>query len=243
MSDNDRLKEAVDELAHAIWASHGFYLDARVALLVSNKEVRRKVPPETDLEEVPMMFGAGPRGSPVRHGTTVAEYLRRTDDGGRDHALLGQWFVVLIFGLWESRHRKRLALALELEKETDLTAHIFGDLRHLRHAVVHDGGAVTTKTERVMKVLTFIKNSDQLTLSHEHVDQIVDEISLLPTPSIRWKVKPRTRQDYVQRPALALIRVGSVQPSAPGVVADDRVLDPPALPRPAGDTGVDTGLR
>ena len=57
-----------------------------------------------------------------------------------------------------------------------MTVDIFGDLRHLRNAVLHDGGAVTKKTARRLKVLTFIKRSDQLTLSREHIDQIVDEI-------------------------------------------------------------------
>ena len=111
MADKDRLQEVLKALAQATWDAHGFYLDARVALLLSRKEVLRVSPPETDLEQTPMMFGAGPPGSPVRHRTTIAEYLRRTDDGGRDHTLLGQWFVVLVFGLWESRHRKEFALA------------------------------------------------------------------------------------------------------------------------------------
>ena len=93
-----------------------------------------------DLDTLETFLGRGPPTDPkniLYHKCTQGEFKRRNSRGGTNEQFLGRYCVVLLYEYWESEYRKRFADAAGLPRE-QLTNDLFGDLRHLRNAVLHN---------------------------------------------------------------------------------------------------------
>lgn len=63
-------------------------------------------------------------------------------EGGLTHRRLTQQWVVTVYTAWEAEFRKRLAVARDIP-EHEVRADFFGDLRRLRHDIVHHRGVAS----------------------------------------------------------------------------------------------------
>lgn len=181
--DPQRLAAALNDLAQTIHTARGFYFDARAGFLYARRQIAQAVEsyqrkdPNFDPETTPLIYGSGPpEGNSPHHVVSQAEAMRRMADEGFNHVVLGQWFVVVVFGYWESTHRATIASALGLASADALKIPIFGDLRRLRHAVLHERGRISQELTSRLEVLTFVTPSDALDLRVPDINQIAQGI-------------------------------------------------------------------
>ena len=84
-------------------------------------------------------------GNPNDPGTVIVAQLRKSEVvkksqlGGPVDLILGQQWIVYVFGAWEGEFRPRLSVVHGCE-ERELQYPILGDLRHLRNDVLHHRG-------------------------------------------------------------------------------------------------------
>ena len=81
------------------------------------------------------------------HVTKASDLVRRNSPGGANWYFLAHMCAVAMYGYWEDAFRTRLADALGVAKN-DLKADEFGELKELRHAVLHNRARGNEKTAR-----------------------------------------------------------------------------------------------
>jgi hypothetical protein len=109
------------------------------------------------------------------HRSTQGEFKRRTAVDGPDARLLGYMMVALLYGAWEDVYRRKLAVALGYSEKNLLQSDLFGDLAHLRHAIVHCAGIATEKVER-SKVLKWFRRGELMFITSAQVDALYHAI-------------------------------------------------------------------
>ena len=82
--------------------------------------------------------------------------------------------TVWIYQCWEDHSRKEIATALGCKKN-DILSPVFGDLRKLRNAIIHNLGVSTSDLEKT-EVLDPFKRGAPLYLNEEHLRIIVESI-------------------------------------------------------------------
>jgi hypothetical protein len=91
----------------------------------------------------PVVFvGAGDPNLPTSKRfaqLTKSQVLERTAVGGLTDQLIGQQWILLVFSAWEYEFRSRLATAHGCTA-SELKYSLFGDLKNLRHDVIHNRG-------------------------------------------------------------------------------------------------------
>jgi hypothetical protein len=157
------LSTAASEFVAVVDKLYGLYLDSQAGFLANADVIERNhamtaatAAPGTDLDSLPLIIGRGDPNDPsnvTQHTTTQGEFKARNRRGGENHVLLGQLFVVQLYSFWEVGYRPRLARAMGKEPD-ELKLEIFGDLRLLRHDVLHNLGVVDQATVRRLEVLS-----------------------------------------------------------------------------------------
>jgi hypothetical protein len=184
--DGNRLLYEVAALVERVDELYGLYLDATAGFR-ENVEVvkrgqdraRRACSQGADLDQLPLFFG---RGDPndaenvMLHRTTQGAFKARNAKGGSNHVRMGQLLLVLLFEYWEVEHRPRMAKALAIPDQRDLKVPVFGDLRRLRHAVLHRQGILDASTVRRLGVITGFQAKNAIVLSPEAVEDVIKAI-------------------------------------------------------------------
>jgi hypothetical protein len=121
-----------------------------------------------------IFIGSGPPGQVgpfgVRH---MSEVLNDVAKGGPVETTLGQQWLVSVFTAWEHNFRRRLATAHGVD-ESQITAPVLGDLRHLRNDVVHHHGIATAEnTGKCLVLRHWVAVGDPIRLSGEHFDELM----------------------------------------------------------------------
>ena len=178
-----RLRDALSDFAATIHGARGFYLDARVGFLYGHDRIQKFVrqsrdhDPSHDPEKVAFIYGFGPpEDRSFQHVVSQAEAMRRMANGGQNHVVLGHWFVVVVYQFWETRHRTAIASALGIPPK-ELTVPVMGDLRRLRHAILHERGRLTPETAAKLEALTFLEPIQSLSLSVLDIDRIAHQVT------------------------------------------------------------------
>ena len=109
------------------------------------------------------------------HRSTRGDFKRRTAPGGLDARLLSQMLVALLYGAWEDRYRKRVALSLGYPGKNALRSDLFWDINKLRQAILHNGGRATEDVEQA-KIIRWFRRGDEIFISRERAQQLLDEI-------------------------------------------------------------------
>jgi hypothetical protein len=104
--------------------------------------------PPADSNPDPMVYiGAGDPNDPSTVPTTAVRrsaLLSDTAQRARVDVELGQQWIVATYSRWEGHFRPELARSLVMRSE-DVVIPLFGDLRRLRHDVVHHLGTATAE--------------------------------------------------------------------------------------------------
>jgi hypothetical protein len=109
------------------------------------------------------------------HRSTQGDFKRRTAVDGPDARLLGYMMAALLYGAWEDVYRLKLAVALGHSEKNALQSDLFGDLKQLRHAIVHHAGIATEEVEQ-SKMLKWFRRGELMFITSAQVDALYHAI-------------------------------------------------------------------
>ncbi|MDL1969134.1 MAG: hypothetical protein LWW97_11515 [Deltaproteobacteria bacterium] len=85
--------------------------------------------------------------------------------------------LIAIYEYWESSCRNKLAVYHGV-KLKQVKSQIFGDLRFLRHSIVHHGGIALPEVEKCKKFIWY-KTGDEIFINGYQMEEIVAAIKKL----------------------------------------------------------------
>lgn len=101
---------------------------------------------------------------------TQSEFVKQNEPGGLNHILAAHQFIATTFTSWEHKHRQTIANTLGIENMSDLKIDVLGDLRKLRHDILHHHGIVRAKTlSQLQELAIFCASDKRLELSEQNV--------------------------------------------------------------------------
>src|ERR1700735_12203 len=115
--------------------------------------------PEADL-----LFGEGPPDNTDTIGRRlwkIGEVQEKLSADGPVAQRLGQQWAVMVYAQWEHSFRPRLAAAAKIELD-DVKDDLMGDIRHLRHDILHHSGVATKEHSARYKVLQWFEPGDPI---------------------------------------------------------------------------------
>ena len=184
------MQSALAEFRIAIGGVVALYHDSRVGYVLAEKrtlKVQQKMmglmPDDQGansieaLNERSYIHGMGEAwgaNSKVRHQSTQGEFKERNREGGANHYLIGNLCVVAIYQYWEDEFRNAIATELGVPRE-DLKSPVFGDLRLLRNAILHNRALGTHDLEKCQLFFWF-KEGDAIAIDEEKFDELAEAI-------------------------------------------------------------------
>jgi len=88
---------------------------------------------------------------------------------------LGQMWAVYVYAEWENNFRPRLAAAHSCSLN-QISAYTFGDLRRLRHDVLHHRAIATEEWTGRCELLHWFKPGEQLIILGEHIADFMSRV-------------------------------------------------------------------
>lgn len=179
----DALIDCLTEFATRLDEIYALYLDASQGFQAnvklterSQQESRSLVSDPAELDQLPFIFTRGNPNDPanvVLHQTTQGNFKARNAKGGANLRLLSQYFIVLLFHLWEQEYRGRVADILRLGAPDDLKIDIMGDIRLLRNEILKHRGVISNDTAKRLKLLDGFSEGMIISLAEENMEQLV----------------------------------------------------------------------
>lgn len=130
-----------------------------------------------DLDKTSMTYSTGAPNDPnalITHECTQGELKARLDKGGLNENLVGQFFLVVAYEYWE-RIRGDIADIMQIERNA-VKSDIFGDIRHIRHDIIHNFGIATKDHSTRTVILKKIKENTPICIGIDELDTIIEEI-------------------------------------------------------------------
>ena len=116
------------------------------------------------------------------HRTTQGEFKSRNSENGVNTILMDRSIIVTMYSFWEEHFRPTIAAAANLTKD-EIKLDIFGDLRILRHCIIHRIGKCDVEIKKT-KILKWFSERGEIILTEQMMDEIFTEvkkgITLLP---------------------------------------------------------------
>jgi hypothetical protein len=179
-------EELVTRYSWAVDQIHGIFLDATMAMgqlaqgymqYDANRldELRKKGQLTPELFNPKIVYRGNVKGDPAElHVARVHDLIDRNAPGGTNWIFLGQMCVVGIYQFWEDHYRKRLARALNTGPGA-LKADVFGELRHLRRSIIHNGGYAVPEVARLQMLRSFAPG-ELITLKPQDIHDLAEEV-------------------------------------------------------------------
>lgn len=176
----DTLREFIDFVNHQV----GLYMDA-LAGFAGNKtriefqvaRVLRRTQQRKDNDGVNVMVWSSfeDRGSPdIIHNriTRAADYIAYNSVHGFNEQQHVRAIIVMIFSFWNEEIRPRLGRCKNIDPN-DIKVDALGDLRLLRHAIIHNKGVVSAATFAKLKVVKDLFAPEvEIVVSHDQMHKL-----------------------------------------------------------------------
>lgn len=185
--DKAKLVQAAQDLRAHVETTFAVYLDAQRGWLAQEEELRRVKGANirelgfSETQALAVMMTYGIKGNDgkeiVLHESSVAETLGRIGRGGANHAFLANMCAVSIYEFWEGRGRAQLAEAF-FGKQDVITSDLFGELRVIRHCILHCRGIADGRVAKC-KSLNWFKEGECIAFSGPRLHKIVNHIRRL----------------------------------------------------------------
>ena len=177
MASNKQLQELAAAFNAEINAAYGLYLDATMGFAANVRSVERTQEQKGSNDEAVFLYTSGAPADPdhmMLHQTTQGALKGRNRADGPNYVLLARFLFVLIYGLWEAGYRGRMAAAVGLERD-ELQSSIFGDLRLLRHEILHNKGRLSADTVERLEIVQ-IGSAQSVDLDRTGVERLVRHV-------------------------------------------------------------------
>lgn len=190
--DSNKATSCLQEFLTVVDAIYGVYLDAIAGfsfgyqrILQRQKDAKlfiEKNHPEIQdidsyLENGKMSHLDGRLGDDpmiVAHTTTQREYKERNLPGGRNYQFIANMGLTAIYQYWEDYYRAEVARHVGKSKN-DIICPIMGDLRLLRHSILHHKSIAIKDVEKC-EILTWYKEGDVIFLTREMFAKMVTSV-------------------------------------------------------------------
>lgn len=169
--------DKIDEL-------YGFYLDSTLGFLRNHEfmvqsqllDAAKAEAGDIDQDLSSLYFGKESPTDPnnqVLHSTTQGEFKRRNGYKGKNHALLAQLLLVMLYEYWDTEYRYRIAKALGFQRADQLKIPLFGDLRRLRNDILHRQGIASPETVSKLEIIKAITPNKPIIPTAGNVDRLI----------------------------------------------------------------------
>lgn len=102
----------------------------------------------------------------------LSEAIRQVQDNGPVEALLGRQWIVSVYALWEDEYRPLLAAARGNSNNEEKYP-LLGDLRRLRHDVVHNRGVASLRYTVHCLVLRWFQPGEVIRVDGRHFEEFL----------------------------------------------------------------------
>jgi hypothetical protein len=109
-----------------------------------------------------------------RHVTTIGQYKSRNSEEGTNALLMERSIIVTMYSFWDEHFRPAIAAAAGIRKNA-IQSDIFGDLRILRHCIIHQVG-ICDASIRKTKILKWFSEGEEIILAEHMMDTIFTEV-------------------------------------------------------------------
>jgi hypothetical protein len=157
---------------------HMIYRDTQFRQLETAQEFRESAPENANSDYLNSRSFIYSMGYPDEenhrelHTVPQGEYKQRNAKGGTNHVFIANMAIVAIYQYWEDFYRNEIASYLNYEGKNDLKMPIMGDLKELRHSIIHHHGAAIEDIKKCT-IVTWFKADDPIELTSDHMEIIV----------------------------------------------------------------------
>lgn len=190
--NNEQLRTEVSEFVDVVDFQFGIYLDSTAGFQeIHTQTIKRQyetiemlkvdAPQKANMEymdSVYHIYGVGNPNDPkniIWHKATQKQFKERTAKGGINEKTACRNCIVLIYEFWETEYRNRIARALEVGRDKILIP-IIGDLRLIRHAILHNKSLVTSELEKKSKIINGFSEGQEIYFPDSFMYEIVQSI-------------------------------------------------------------------
>ena len=178
----------IDEFEVVADAIYGVYLDSTTGftklrewiqlqqhnILQWLKETHPELATEDYVKKTKFIYGKGDPNKPESiqlHRCTQKQYKERNDENGLNFLFIGNMTLVSIYQYWEDYYRNKIAEFLGCEK-SELVEPVMGDIRLLRHSIIHHGGIATKNVENC-EILRWYKEGQEIFIDKHKCEEII----------------------------------------------------------------------
>jgi hypothetical protein len=177
----DTLREFVDFINRQV----GVYMDA-IAGFAGNKtrlelqivRVRRRFNKGKDKDGANIVVSTSvedPDSPEAIHNriSRAKDYLAENSEGGFNEQQQARAIIVFIFSYWDEEIRPRLTRNKNMTSPNGIRVDAMGDLRLLRHAIIHNKGKLETAAHGRLKIMKdLFEPNSEIHVSHDVMHQI-----------------------------------------------------------------------
>lgn len=162
--------DPIEEFEAILHSITGLVLDSFDAYALLQAKLEQEAGASWD---VPIYYGDRPVGleACVAHVTTVADRIARNADAGQNAIFVGNMALVAIYSYWEDNSRKQIAAIRGVAKDA-LESDVMGDIRNLRHAIIHNR-AVANDNVAKSRVLPWFAVGDDIFINEQMFLQMI----------------------------------------------------------------------
>lgn len=175
----------VEEYLKIVDTVFGIYLDSTAGFAQFSKmlesaqaEMSKKLSIEkSELYEKPFWYSKGDptdKNTYILHTATQKEVLERNKETGLNYKTIANLCVVLVYQYWEEHYRALIAEERGLAKDK-LKIDIFGDLKNLRHSIIHHK---EIETDGKYGILKWFNKGDEIKISKEQFEKIILNVKM-----------------------------------------------------------------
>lgn len=130
--------------------------------------------------------GTGPPDSEQRPGRSTIAQMRQGDildslePGGAFEDQSAKALVVMMFHRWDEQFRHLIAQTLSVSKDA-VECDLMGDVRHVRHLIIHDNSGIPRNFTAKLKILCQIWNLQpgKLRLTEQMIHSLMEQINAI----------------------------------------------------------------
>jgi len=181
----DALKLLTDSYLDITHQLKGFQMDSTRAfelLLKQTEEVQNYAMKLTNqsikqLDKAQMIYASGLPNDHlalIYHECSQGEFKERLQKDTGHNNLINNFCLIMLYEYWEDI-RCRIASIQNLETNS-VKSDLFGDLRHIRHDIVHNKGIASNQYSVQNKLLKWFNTNDSINITEERFNFIVENI-------------------------------------------------------------------
>lgn len=207
---NPDFASAISEFSQFLEAQKGAYSDACAGYRTNHRDIARQV--SRVLKTAGRKLGSD--GIPSIVHTSVedptapdvivsstrlsSEFLEANSRSGSNEQQMSRAIVIFVYSYWEDVTRYKCAKSLGCHKN-EVRLPVLGDLRLIRHTILHDQGILSQQNHKRLEVLNeFFRPSVEVIITHDkmhNIFRLIDkgiakltlEVLEVPPPPGGWK--------------------------------------------------------